>query len=171
MTGSPEELARWLADNGGSAFGSRTASYEQWTAPIDRGWAPSRWPPALVCSPASRPRRDRPPRQRRAPWPTSDAGEVETATAALVSPKVGSLNDAVISLMARNPEGLTATETLDLYVAEHRVTGLYSVAPRLSQLERMGWLEKAGSRTRAGERRRTVYRLTEQAWEQLAVAW
>lgn len=91
------------------------------------------------------------------------AGDVESQTAALASPKVGSLNSAVLDLMGKNPEGLTATETLDLYVAEHRVTGLYSVAPRLSQLERMGWLEKAGTRTRAGERRRTVYRLTSDA--------
>ena len=38
---TPEELARWLADNGASAFGSSTATYEQWLATIKRGWAPS----------------------------------------------------------------------------------------------------------------------------------
>jgi hypothetical protein len=27
---TPEELAKWLADNGASAFGSETASYEAW---------------------------------------------------------------------------------------------------------------------------------------------
>lgn len=34
---SPEALARWLADNGASAFGSMTATYEQWLATIRRG--------------------------------------------------------------------------------------------------------------------------------------
>lgn len=38
---TPEELARWLADNGASAFGHDTASYEQWLAMARRGWAPS----------------------------------------------------------------------------------------------------------------------------------
>lgn len=35
----PEPLARWLADNNASAFGSETATYEQWLATIKRGWA------------------------------------------------------------------------------------------------------------------------------------
>lgn len=39
---SPEALARWLADNKASAFGSQTATYEQWLAMITGGgWAPS----------------------------------------------------------------------------------------------------------------------------------
>lgn len=38
---TPEKLARWLADNGASAFGSSTASYEAWLSTIKRGWAPS----------------------------------------------------------------------------------------------------------------------------------
>lgn len=38
---TPEELARWLADNGASAFGSMTATYEQWLAVARGGWAPS----------------------------------------------------------------------------------------------------------------------------------
>lgn len=41
VLGSPEELARWLADNEASSFGSRGATYEQWMRMIDRGWAPS----------------------------------------------------------------------------------------------------------------------------------
>lgn len=36
---TPEELARWLADNNASAFGSMTASYEQWLATCRQGWA------------------------------------------------------------------------------------------------------------------------------------
>jgi len=39
---TPEELARWLADNKASAFGSQTASYETWLKFIcGPGWAPS----------------------------------------------------------------------------------------------------------------------------------
>lgn len=38
---TPEELARWLADNGASSFGSSTASYEAWLSTIKRGWAPA----------------------------------------------------------------------------------------------------------------------------------
>jgi len=34
---SPEALARWLADNGASAFGKQTATYEQWLATIGCG--------------------------------------------------------------------------------------------------------------------------------------
>ena len=36
---TPEELARWLADNNASAFGSSTASYESWLATCKQGWA------------------------------------------------------------------------------------------------------------------------------------
>lgn len=38
---TPEELARWLADNGASAFAGQTASYEAWLATIKRGSAHS----------------------------------------------------------------------------------------------------------------------------------
>ena len=38
---TPEELARWLADTGASAFGSSTATYEQWLRVARGGWAPS----------------------------------------------------------------------------------------------------------------------------------
>lgn len=38
---TPEELARWLADTGASAFGRSTATYEQWLSMIQVGWAPS----------------------------------------------------------------------------------------------------------------------------------
>ena len=36
---TPEELARWLADNNASAFGSSTASYEAWLRVALGGWA------------------------------------------------------------------------------------------------------------------------------------
>lgn len=38
---TPEELAHWLADNGASAFGGDTATYEQWLKVARCGWAPS----------------------------------------------------------------------------------------------------------------------------------
>lgn len=38
---TPEELARWLADNGASAFGSDTADYEHWLRVAKGGYAPS----------------------------------------------------------------------------------------------------------------------------------
>jgi len=39
---TPEELARWLAGSGASAFASQTASYETWLRFIrGPGWAPS----------------------------------------------------------------------------------------------------------------------------------
>ena len=38
---TPEELARWLADNGASSFGRSTATYEQWLGMIEVGCAPS----------------------------------------------------------------------------------------------------------------------------------
>ena len=39
---TPEELARWLADTGASAFGSSTLTYDQWLAKClaDEGGAP-----------------------------------------------------------------------------------------------------------------------------------
>lgn len=38
---TPEQLARWLVDNGASACGSMTATYEQWLAMAKAGWAPT----------------------------------------------------------------------------------------------------------------------------------
>jgi hypothetical protein len=38
---TPEELARWLTDNNASAFGSVTATYEQWLATAKSGFAAS----------------------------------------------------------------------------------------------------------------------------------
>lgn len=38
---TPEELAKWLADNKISSFGRMTATYEQWLKMIKVGYAPS----------------------------------------------------------------------------------------------------------------------------------
>lgn len=36
---TPEALARWLADSNASAFAGIGATYDQWLATINRGWA------------------------------------------------------------------------------------------------------------------------------------
>lgn len=38
---TPEEVARWCADNGASAFAGQTASYEAWLRIAKGGYAPS----------------------------------------------------------------------------------------------------------------------------------
>jgi hypothetical protein len=38
---TPEELAQWLTDNGASAFGSTTGTYEGWLRVAGGGYAPS----------------------------------------------------------------------------------------------------------------------------------
>lgn len=38
---TPEELARWLADNNASAFGGEGATYEEWLRVCQGGYAPS----------------------------------------------------------------------------------------------------------------------------------
>ncbi len=38
---TPEELARWLADNNVSSFGPMTATYDQWLRIAQGGYAPS----------------------------------------------------------------------------------------------------------------------------------
>lgn len=38
---TPEELARWLADNNASAFAGEGASHEGWLRVVRGGWAPS----------------------------------------------------------------------------------------------------------------------------------
>jgi len=38
---TPEELAKWLADNGASTFGDMTGTYEQWLSVCNGGWGPS----------------------------------------------------------------------------------------------------------------------------------
>jgi hypothetical protein len=37
---TPEELARWLADNQASSFGNMTATYSQWLRVCNGGYAP-----------------------------------------------------------------------------------------------------------------------------------
>jgi len=77
------------------------------------------------------------------------AGETETAARDRVAPVAGKLRAQVLMLVADAGEaGLTATEAYELYVVLHgeRRGGLYSLAPRLSELERQGWVYKGSVR-------------------------
>jgi hypothetical protein len=77
-----------------------------------------------------------------------EAGAAETAAQQRIAPKAGQLRDRVLRLVAgAGDTGLTATEVYDAYVAEFGEPsgGLYSLAPRLSELERRGgWVRKSG---------------------------
>lgn len=73
------------------------------------------------------------------------AKATETAAQQRIAPKAGTIRDRLLILVVdAGPAGLTATEALDLYrvlYGEPR-GGLYSIAPRLSELERRGgWVE------------------------------
>lgn len=72
------------------------------------------------------------------------AGRTERAARDRIAPKASQLRGRVLFLVAQAGEqGLTATEAYELYVqafGEPR-GGLYSIAPRLSELERSGYLE------------------------------
>lgn len=73
-----------------------------------------------------------------------DAGTTELAARDRIAPKAGQLRGRVLYLVAQaSDDGLTATEAYELYVqafGEPR-GGLYSIAPRLSELERSGYLQ------------------------------
>jgi hypothetical protein len=71
------------------------------------------------------------------------AGSTETAARDRIAPKAGQLRGRVLALVAAaGDDGLTATEAYEAFVAEHGEPrgGLYSIAPRLSELERSGYL-------------------------------
>lgn len=76
------------------------------------------------------------------------AGSTETAAQQRIAPKAGQLRARVLELVAAAGEqGLTATEAYREYVARWGEPrgGLYSLAPRLSELERRGgWVRKTG---------------------------
>jgi DNA-binding PadR family transcriptional regulator len=73
------------------------------------------------------------------------AGSTETAARDRIAPKAGQLRGRVLALVAEaGDDGLTATEAYALYVeafGEPR-GGLYSISPRLSELERAGYAQK-----------------------------
>lgn len=76
----------------------------------------------------------------------TDAGPTELAARRRIAPKAGQLRGRVLRLIVRCGEdkGLTATEAFDLYTElwGEPKGGLYSISPRLSELERQGYVRK-----------------------------
>lgn len=72
----------------------------------------------------------------------TDAGDTEVAAAALVAPRVGSLRARALALIVESGDlGYTAYE---LHVDMGEL--LYSVAPRMAELQRAGWIIDSGRR-------------------------
>ena len=73
------------------------------------------------------------------------ASPTEMDAAARAAGLAGKLRPRVLALVAdAGDAGLTATEVYELYRAVYGEPrgGLYSLAPRLSELERSGWVDK-----------------------------
>ena len=88
-----------------------------------------------------------------------DAGTTERAAQQRASRFAGSLRGRLLQLVIdAGDAGLTATEAYELYrpIYGDPPGGLYSLAPRLSELERTGHVEKAWVRDR-----RAAYRATD----------
>jgi hypothetical protein len=89
------------------------------------------------------------------------AGPTERSARDRVAPKAGQLRSRVLALVVISGDrGLTATEAYEAYVDRfgEPTGGLYSIAPRLSELERRGaWIEKSG----LVRNRRAVYVATD----------
>lgn len=94
------------------------------------------------------------------------AGQTEREARDRIAPQAGTLRGRVLTAITeRGDDGLTALEaTLRLGYSRDR---LYSVAPRLSELENDGYVEITGTRRPTpAEPRRQVYVATEmgRAW-------
>ncbi len=75
----------------------------------------------------------------------ADAGPTEAAAAQRAASLAGKLRPRVLGLVIdAGDAGLTATEAHELYAAIYGEPrgGLYSISPRLSELERSGWVVK-----------------------------
>lgn len=80
-----------------------------------------------------------------------DASPTELAAKRRAARFAGTLRGRLLHLIAdAGDAGLTATEAFDLYVAVHGEPsgGLYSLAPRASELERAGYVSKEWVRDR-----------------------
>lgn len=77
------------------------------------------------------------------------AGDTEVAAQQRIAPKAGLIRARVLQLVTdAGEQGLTAAEALARYTARYGepTGGLYSIAPRLSELERRGgWVRKSGT--------------------------
>lgn len=85
------------------------------------------------------------------------SGPTETAAADVALPKAGTLRWKVIDALFVYPNGLTDQE-----IAEEAGAYLYSIAPRRTELVRLGWVQDSG-KTRATDRghEAVVWRLTD----------
>jgi hypothetical protein len=75
----------------------------------------------------------------------TDAAPTELAAARRAGVLAGKLRPRVLQLVVdAGDAGLTATEAYELYVGLYGEPrgGLYSISPRLSELERSGWVVK-----------------------------
>lgn len=75
----------------------------------------------------------------------ADAGSSERAAAQRAATLAGKLRPRVLTLVIdAGDAGLTATEAYELYATVYGEPrgGLYSISPRLSELERSGWVVK-----------------------------
>jgi hypothetical protein len=91
----------------------------------------------------------------------ADADATEVAAQERIAPIAGRLRVRVLHLVAdAGDDGLTATEAYEQYVAlfGEPPGGLYSLAPRLSELERRGGYVRKSGEVRD---RRAVYVATE----------
>ncbi|NUS55862.1 MAG: hypothetical protein HOV66_13550, partial [Streptomycetaceae bacterium] len=66
------------------------------------------------------------------------------------APKASIIRGRVLRLVAARPAGMTATEAFDAYEQAHGELfgGLYSVAPRLSELLKGGFVRRGETRGR-----------------------
>ena len=74
----------------------------------------------------------------------------ERAAQLAAAPKAQVIRGRVLHLVATHPDGLTATEAFDAYEQAHGELfgGLYSLAPRLSELLKGGFVRKGETRER-----------------------
>ena len=100
----------------------------------------------------------------------ADAGSSERAAQRRIAPKAGQLRGRLLRLIVEyRTVGLTATEAYKHYsrIYGEPKGGLYSCAPRMSELERQGYVRKGDIRND-----RVAYVATEAgiAWARSAVA-
>lgn len=91
----------------------------------------------------------------------------EQEAAALITPRAGTLRErALVAIHGADEDGLTDHE-----LAERTGIYLYSIAPRRSELVKLGWVEDSGiRRLTPGNVHAVVWILSDRARTQLAAA-
>lgn len=97
-----------------------------------------------------------------------DAGMTEAEARDLIAPRAGTIRGKVLRLIVGMGDlGLTATEAQQVYGIVHRPIGLYSIAPRLTELLHGGYVVVGDPRSPSpGTPRRQSYVATDagRAW-------